>query len=132
MSDSCIMPLHGGNGSQTTISELTNELNSYAKLKDGWDGNGSRQPNQKYIIFARSLIDSFNSSIPLPKLMLLTNGDIGFYWNNDGIIADIEIDSSGDFFSFFAKSSKSKKEVFVTNIKLDAAQEKITRAYKSL
>jgi hypothetical protein len=116
---------------QSKLSFLKTELKSYTALTDGWDGVGSKKPSADQLAFALKLIDTLPASVPLPKPMLSSNGEIGFYWKNKKLLADIAIENNSSF-SFFARSLLSQQEVFVDFISLESAAEKIGAAYNSI
>lgn len=89
---------------QTFDKAVNAELDGYASLKDGWDGEGSIAPSHHDIARAIAFVDSLPSAIPLPKPMVSADGQIGLYWSKGEKYADINFDPD-DTMSIYARNS---------------------------
>ena len=62
-------------------SELREELRSYARLDENWDGNGAKAPSQEAVNDALTFLNGRPGDIPLPYPEEGTEGDVGIYWD---------------------------------------------------
>jgi hypothetical protein len=85
------------------VDLLRAEIESYKELTEGWDGEGSVTPSNAAIDGARKLIDRLPAGITLPKAMISSSGELGFYWKTDTFYADIAIEDA-NIFSLFVRS----------------------------
>ena len=69
---------------------LRAELNSYAKLKNNWDDEGATAPSAKAVQDAIAFLDSRPEGIPLPLPEVASIGDVGIYWDEDDIFAEVQ------------------------------------------
>ena len=88
----------------TPIDQLRQKVHEYANLSDGWDGPGSLQASSHSRDAALGFIDQIPIGIPVPGIMISSQGEIGFYWDFAGGNADISFTGRGTG-SFFARSA---------------------------
>lgn len=82
---------------------LTKELDEFCTLRDGWDHEDSLAAASASIAAARKFLEIFPGGLPLPRPMLSSKGEAGFYWDLDGGFADLSFDTNGTA-SFFSRS----------------------------
>ena len=99
----------------TPIEQLRQKVQEYANLSDGWDGPGSIHASSQSRDAALGFIDQIPIGIPVPGIMISSQGEIGFYWDFAGGNADISFTESGAA-SFFARSGQSH-EIYVEHLK---------------
>lgn len=90
---------------------LQAEIESYRHLTAGWDGEDSIGPSNEDIEAAKKLIDHLPAGLELPKPMLTSSGELGFYWKADAYYADLIIEEK-DLFSLFVRSRKHPDREF--------------------
>ena len=73
-------------------SELREELLSYARLDEDWDGNGAKAPSQEAVNDAFTFLDGRPDDIPPPYPEEGTEGDVGVYWD----FRDVQVFRRGD------------------------------------
>lgn len=89
--------------SMDKASWLQAEIESYRHLPAGWDGEGSVGPSSDALEGARKLIDNLPAGLELPKPMITSSGELGFYWKADAYYADLIIEEK-NLFSLFVRS----------------------------
>ena len=77
-------------------SRLRQELSSYARLDDDWDGNGAKAPSKEAVQDALTFLDGRPPDIPLPYPEEGTEGDVGVYWDNRHAHTFAEVIFEGD------------------------------------
>ena len=77
-------------------SRLRQELGSYARLDDDWDGNGAKAPSQEAVRDAMTFLDRRPADIPLPYPEEGTEGDVGVYWDSSDAHVFAEVIFEGD------------------------------------
>ena len=83
-------------------AELRAEIQSYANLTNNWDGEGAAAPPDQAVKDAIAFLDSRPDSIPLPLPEVASIGDVGIYWDEDGIFAEVQF--GGDqAYSYYAQ-----------------------------
>lgn len=82
---------------------LAMEVNSYAALPEGWDGPGSVRANAHSLAAALEFIALLPGGLPLPRPMLSSAGEVGFYWDLERGFADISFETNGSA-SFFSRA----------------------------
>ncbi|MDR8090331.1 hypothetical protein KPB05_23005 [Burkholderia gladioli] len=87
------------------------ELVSYERLDDNWDGNGALPANNDHLRDAHCFLSRLPGGIAIPKPMIGSSGDIGFYWDLPDFYADIAFEG-GSAFSIFTKNKVSGVEGF--------------------
>lgn len=90
-----------GWGSWTPIaidleSKLRQELLSYARLEDNWDGDGAKAPSQEAVNDAMTFLDGRPRDIPVPYPEEGVDGDVGVYWDNSYSQVFAEVTFEGD------------------------------------
>lgn len=79
---------------------VVHEIESYARLEAGWDGNegrtGLRWSVDAAIAFAASL--PFDVADPIP--MISSAGEAGLYWMRSGAYAEVGFDEGGTCYMF--------------------------------
>lgn len=109
---------------------LRSELQSYQYLPAEWDGIGSLPADPEHISAASALLDLLPAGIPLPKPMLSSNGEVGFYWKDERFIADAVIEDTRSFSLFIRFLAEGNREKFLNSIALtDAATTEIKGAF---
>ena len=84
-------------------SELRQELLSYARLDENWDGNGAKAPSQEAVNDALTFLDGRPGDIPLPYPEEGTEGDVGIYWDfrDAQVFAEVTFEGDGTY-AYFA------------------------------
>ena len=84
-------------------SELRQELVSYARLDDNWDGNGAKAPSQEAVNDALTFLDGRPGDIPPPYPEEGTEGDVGIYWDfrDAQVFAEVAFEGDGTY-AYFA------------------------------
>lgn len=77
-------------------SELREELRSYARLDENWDGDGAKAPLQEAVNDALTFLDGRPGDIPLPYPEEGTEGDVGIYWDFRDARVFAEVTFEGD------------------------------------
>ena len=77
-------------------SKLRQELCSYARLGDNWDGDGAKAPSQEAVNDALTFLDGRPCDIPLPYPEEGADGDIGVYWDKGHAQMFAEVSFEGD------------------------------------
>jgi hypothetical protein len=90
---------------------LVGEVQTYRDLKDGWDGKGSKAVTQKSFDAALQFIRCLPGGLPLPKAMVSSVGEVGFYWDLPEGFADISFGPDG-VASFFSRHSNGHESFF--------------------
>lgn len=102
---------------------LSAEIDSYQRLRDGWNEEGSVAPTELSGAAAIRFIDSFPAGLPLPRPMVSSKGHLGFFWDLENGYADLSFDSEG-VGSFFSRSKDGTEQYFA-----DLAQAAMTRQW---
>ena len=76
--------------------KLRQELRSYARLGDNWDGDGAETPSQEAVNDALTFLDGRPGDIPLPYPEEGADGDVGVYWDNGHAQVFAEVSFEGD------------------------------------
>ena len=84
-------------------SELREELLSYARLDENWDGNGAKAPSQEAVNDALTFLDGRPGDIPPPYPEESTEGDVGIYWDfrDAQVFAEVTFEGDGTY-AYFA------------------------------
>ena len=84
-------------------SELRQELLSYARLDENWDGNGTEAPSQEAVNDALTFLDGRPGDIPPPYPEEGTDGDVGIYWDfrEAQVFAEVTFEGDGTY-AYFA------------------------------
>ena len=84
-------------------SELRQELLSYARLDENWDGNGAKAPAQEAVNDALTFLDGRPGDIPPPYPEEGTEGDVGIYWDfrDAQVFAEVTFEGDGTY-AYFA------------------------------
>ena len=84
-------------------SELREELRSYARLDENWDGNGAKAPSQEAVNDAFTFLDGRPGDIPPPYPEEGTEGDVGVYWDfrDAQVFAEVTFEGDGTY-AYFA------------------------------
>lgn len=88
---------------------LASEVKVYKSLTMGWDGSESVPPSVSSIDSALTFITKLPGGLPLPRPMISSIGEVGFYWDMDGGFADISFTNDGKA-SFFSRSTLGIEE----------------------
>jgi hypothetical protein len=91
-------------------NSLVSKILSYLKLEHDWDGYDGVPPEKQAVISAINFVELLKKeNFIQPKAMLSGDGEVGLYWDANGIFIDVGFEESG-LMSFYAKTSTS--EVF--------------------
>ena len=86
---------------------LRAELKSYAELKDNWDNEGATAPSLKAVEDAIAFLNCRPYGIPLPLPEVASIGDVGIFWDEDEIFAEVQF--GGDqAYSYYAERKVAK------------------------
>ncbi|QGZ62119.1 hypothetical protein [Paraburkholderia acidisoli] len=96
----------------TKIEALRAEINDYAGLADGWDGEGSRAPSADAVVDAICLTMHLPAGIPVPRAMVSANGEVGLYWRSDRAYVDIAIEDGGTISIYARDKANGDQEQF--------------------
>ena len=89
-----------------TLNSIFDKLDEYTTLQENWDGYGCDKPNLKIIENAREFISELMKNIDvIPKPMISSYGNIGFYFHLDNRYIEIEIEEDG--YSYFVDTDIS-------------------------
>ena len=77
-------------------SKLRQELLSYARLDDNWDGDGAKAPSQEAVNDALTFLDGRPGDIPPPYAEEGAEGDVGVYWDFGHAQVFAEVTFEGD------------------------------------
>lgn len=89
---------------------LRKTLESYAHLTDNWDFEGAVAPPKEAVEDAISFLHARPEDIPLPLPEVAGVGDVGVYWDANGIF--VEVQFGGDRkYSFYAERKLAKEVV---------------------
>ena len=120
---------------QQEYDNLKTQLNNFLSLSNDWDGYGGMSPSLDIVITSCQILDKIAKlELELPKIMITSSGEIGFYWKTkqhyleifieqknsfsylyDGIdntISDINIEISNDFSSLLISKLNNFKIKF--------------------
>lgn len=81
---------------------LSGQLQSYAELPNGWDGDNGKPASKQAIADALAFLSKRPTDIPLPYVQLASDGEVGLYWHSDSVFADIGFYGTGEY-SYYAK-----------------------------
>ena len=82
-------------------ADLRAEIQAYANLTHNWDGEDAAVPSEQAVQDAIAFLDGRPDSIPLPLPEVASIGDVGVYWDEDGIFAEVQF--GGDqAYSYYA------------------------------
>lgn len=97
------------------------EIKHYSTFQDGWDEPGSKAPSSIAISRISKVLLHLPSGILHTKTMLSSNGNVGLYWHQPNIHADLEfeIDGSASFFSRKNSDEFFKDELTDTELTTD-------------
>lgn len=96
---------------------LALEVKSYARLPEGWDGPGSVQANSTSLTAALAFVEILPGGLPLPRPMVSSSGEVGFYWDLERGFADISFEANGSA-SFFSRTHEGQ-EAFQDGLKVN-------------
>ena len=89
---------------------LREELGSYAELTDNWNGEGGVAPPKEAVRDVISFLDARPDDVRLPLPEVASVGDVGIYWDEDGIFAEVQF--GGDRrYSFYAERKVAREVV---------------------
>lgn len=94
-------------------SSLINELDGFRTLCDGWAGPGSVAPSLEAIDEAKGLLINVieKNSLAVPTLRAVSDGEVNFYWNNDGFLIDMAFFGEGEY-SYYYKNKHNGEEEY--------------------
>ena len=75
---------------------LIHELQQYAFLENGWDGDVNDQaPSADAINEAIAFVENLPPFVPLPEPMVSSDGEAGLYWNDGHVYLDVGFRGNG-------------------------------------
>ncbi len=77
-------------------SKLRQELLSYTRLEDNWDGDNAKAPSQEAVSDALTFLDGKPGDILPPYPEEGTEGDVGVYWDFRQVQVFAEVTFEGD------------------------------------
>ena len=92
-------------GQETSAEEtrLREELSSYAKLANNWNGEGAKPALAGAVKDALKFLDGRPADIPLPHPEEGSEGEIGVYWDYGDVPVFAEVSFEGDgSYAYFA------------------------------
>lgn len=87
--------------------ELREEIRSYTRLSDDWDGDGATAPCEQAVTDALAFLGSRPLGVPLPLPEVATTGDVGMYWDRGGVFAEVQFGGDGAF-SYYAERRQGR------------------------
>ena len=91
-------------------ADLRAEIQAYANLTDNWDGEGAAAPPAQAVRDAIEFLGGRPDGIPLPLPEVASIGDVGIYWDEDGIFAEVQF--GGDkAYSYYAQRKAARDVV---------------------
>lgn len=78
-------------------ADLHQQLRSYADLPENWDGEGATTPSAEAIENAIQFLYDKPVQIPLPSPDIGSAGEVGVYWDENGIFAEAVFEGDGHF-----------------------------------
>ncbi|MDE0101794.1 MAG: hypothetical protein OXN89_05390 [Bryobacterales bacterium] len=91
-------------------ADLRAEIQAYASLTDNWDGEGAAAPPAQAVRDAIEFLGGRPDGIPLPLPEVASIGDVGIYWDEDGIFAEVQF--GGDqAYSYYAQRKAARDVV---------------------
>ncbi|MGT0246640.1 hypothetical protein [Burkholderia pyrrocinia] len=93
------------------LTLVKEELASYSRLGEDWDGSGASIANKEHLNDALGFLNRLPGGIAIPTPMIGSSGDIGLYWDLPEFYADIAFEGRGAF-SLFVKNKASGTESF--------------------
>lgn len=86
------------------FSGARSKIAGYAARPQGWAGPMSVPASKASVLAANQFIDylALLVAIPMPHVSLSSDGEVNFFWDNDGSMIDIGFDSAGRH-SYFAR-----------------------------
>lgn len=103
---------------QTTLRErLIGQLRSYRSLLANWDGEGAAEPNARSLRDAVLFVRLLGENDPLPEPMLHASGNVGLFWKDEALYADIEFLRDGRIAYYIERQGDKHKGVVDFNSK---------------
>lgn len=99
--------IQASNVAMSRLDWIDAQIESYSCLEEGWDGPDSEPPKAAHIHAARSILHVLPAGTPIPKPMLASSGELGFYWEEADWMADIAIEGDNEFSLFFRSRDKT-------------------------
>lgn len=91
-------------------ADLRAEIQAYTSLTDNWDGEGAAAPPAQAVRDAIAFLGGRPDGIPLPLPEVASIGDVGIYWDEDGIFAEVQF--GGDrAYSYYAQRKVARDVV---------------------
>lgn len=87
---------------------LKREVLAYSECNEGWNGPGTCAPTRNAIDSANRFVDAIPARLPLPRPMLSTTGEIGFYWDLEKGYAETSFDNDG-VITFFSRTLEGEE-----------------------
>ena len=89
---------------------LAGKLMTYLRLEKDWDGYGGVPPTAQAVSDALTFIENLRAgfpALPLPKPMLSGDGEVGLYWDQAGVFADVGFTGDGTL-SYYVESESGE------------------------
>lgn len=98
------LPITVEGGTEAAFERLFQQLQSYANLPAGWDGYEGLPAKTRSLSDAVRLLSLISKSLPIPRAMLSSDGEISLYWESGVNYAEIDFPGDGTFY-YFCESS---------------------------
>lgn len=85
---------------KTRWSSTYASVEDYKNLEEGWDGDRGMPASNAAADAARLFLAALPDSIPEPTSMISSDGEIGFYWLDDGRYAEAGFNRDGRSYFF--------------------------------
>lgn len=76
------------------------QLISYLGLQQDWDGEGADPPSPSAIYEAIQMLQAVPPDLPVPKAMVLPEGQVAIYWDLGDRFAEIGFKGTGKFYAY--------------------------------
>lgn len=96
-----------------SYTNIINELDGLRDLADGWSGTNSIAPSSEAIEEAKKVLINVieKNSLAVPTLRVVSDGEVNFYWNNEGFLIDMAFFGEGEY-SYYYKNKLNGEEEY--------------------
>ena len=94
------LPITVEGSRETGIERLLGKIQNYADLQVGWDGYEGQPAKTRSLSDAVRFLYLIARSLPIPRAMLSTDGEISLYWESGTDYAEIDFPGDGTFYYF--------------------------------
>lgn len=89
-----------------TIKKHIETINTFSRLKSGWDGHDGEPPSQQAIVDAITLLKR-TSNTPPTRVGISNDGEICLIWEKPRLFSDFGVYGDGTF-SYFIEANRKK------------------------